>query len=62
MKALWTAVIYFGSFLAIGLIAKLGLRRWMDRHGSDLSDVQGQAGPNRRKRKVFLLGAWRDEG
>jgi hypothetical protein len=62
MKALWTAITYFGAFLVIGLIAKLGLGRWMDRRGAELSDVQAQAGPNRRKRKVFLLGAWRDEG
>jgi hypothetical protein len=61
MKALWTAIIYFGTFLAIGLAAKLALGRWMDRRGADLSDVQAQAGPNRRKRKLFLLGAWRDE-
>jgi len=61
MRALVTALIYFGSFLAIGLIAKLMISRWMIRRNLDLSDIQAQAGPNRRKRRVFLLGFWRDE-
>ena len=58
MWALVVAAIYFGTFLAIGIVAKMALRKWT---GADLSDVQAQAGSNRRKRKVFLLGAWRDE-
>jgi hypothetical protein len=62
MRALVTAVIYFGTFLAIGMIAKAALGKWMKRKGADLSDIHAQAGPNRRKRRVFLLGAWRDEG
>ena len=57
MRALATGLIYFGLFLAIGLAA----RRWMRRRDVDLSDVQKQAGSNRRPRKVFLLGAWRWE-
>jgi hypothetical protein len=57
MRALVIALIYFGSFLVIGAVAK----RWLDRRGVDLSDVQAQAGPNRRKRRVFLLGSWRTE-
>jgi hypothetical protein len=61
MRALVTALIYFGSFLAIGLIAKLVISRWMARRDLDLADIQAQAGPNRRKRRVFLLGFWRDE-
>jgi len=61
MRALVTAVIYFGTFLAIGLIAKMLIGRWMNRRGVGLDDVQAQAGPNRKKRKVFLLGAWRWE-
>jgi hypothetical protein len=61
MRALVTALIYFGSFLAIGLIAKLVISRWMIRRNLDLFDIQAQAGPNRRKRRVFLLGFWRDE-
>ena len=61
MGALLTAVIYFGSFLAIGLIAKLAARRWIDRSGTDLTDLQAQARTKRRKNKAFLLGAWRNE-
>ena len=57
MRALVTGLIYFGLFLAIGFAA----RRWMRRRDVDLSDVQKQAGPNRRPRKVFLLGIWRRE-
>ena len=61
MRALVTAVIYFGSFLAIGLIAKLMIGRWMNRRNLDLSEIQAQAGPRRGKRRIFLLGFWRDE-
>ena len=57
MRALVTGLIYFGLFLAIGF----AVRRWMRRRDVDLSDVQKQAGPNRRSRKVFLLGIWRRE-
>jgi cold shock CspA family protein len=59
MRALVTALIYFGSFLAIGQIAKLVISRWMIRRNLDLFDIQARAGPNRRKRRVFLLGFWR---
>ena len=57
MRALLTLVIYVMPFLIIGIAAKL----LMKRRGVDLSDVQAQEGPNRKARKVFLLGAWRDE-
>ena len=57
MRALETFVIYVAPFLIIGIAAKL----LMKRRGVDLSDVQAQAGPNRKARKVFLLGAWRNE-
>ena len=57
MRALAIGLIYFGLFLAIGF----AVRRWMRRRDVDLSDVQAQAGPNHRPRKVFLLGAWRWE-
>jgi hypothetical protein len=58
MRALETLVIYVTPFLIIGIAVKL----LMKRRGVDLSDVQAQAGPkHRRARKVFLLGAWRDE-
>ena len=61
MRALATAILYFGTFLTIGFFAKRFIDRWMNRKGADLSDVQAQAGPNRKKRRVFLLGAWRNE-
>ena len=62
MWALTVAVIYFGSFLAMGIIARIALRKLMDQTGADLADVQAQAGPKRGKRKAFLLGIWREEG
>jgi hypothetical protein len=61
MRALMVAVIYLGTFLAIGFVAKKAIDRWMGRHGADLDDVHQQAGQRRGSRKVFLLGAWRDE-
>ncbi len=57
MGALETFIIYVTPFLIIGIGAKLLMRR----RGVDLSDIQAKAGPNRRARKVFLLGAWRKE-
>jgi hypothetical protein len=45
-------------FVIIGIAVKF----LMKRKGVDLSDVQAQAGSDRRRRKVFLLGFWRDEG
>jgi hypothetical protein len=62
MWALTVAVIYFGTFIALGYVAKLALGRLMARSGAELSEVQAQAEPNRRPRRVFLLGAWRTEG
>jgi hypothetical protein len=62
MRALITAVVYFGSFLAIGVIAKVAVSRWMHRRDLDLMEIHRQAGPRRGKRRVFLLGSWRDEG
>ena len=57
MRALETFVIYVAPFLIIGIATKL----FMKRKGVDLSDVQAQAGSNRKGRKMFLLGAWRNE-
>ena len=59
MWALTVAVIYFGTFIALGYFAKLALGRLME--GAELSDVQAQAGPNRQPRRLFLLGSWRTE-
>ena len=57
MKAVETFAIYVTPFLILGVLAKLLLRRY----AVDLTDVQEQAGPKRRARKVFLLGGWRTE-
>jgi hypothetical protein len=61
MTALGVAILYFGSFLAIGWGAKRLLDRAMRRHGATLDEVQKQAGSDRRPREMFLLGAWRKE-
>jgi hypothetical protein len=39
----------------------IAVRLLMRRRNVDLSDVQQQAGANRRPRKVFFLGFWRSE-
>jgi hypothetical protein len=57
MTALEVVVIYVAPFLIIGFVARL----LMMRKGVELTDVQAQGGPNRRTRKVFLLGCWRKE-
>jgi hypothetical protein len=59
MRALITAVAYFGTFLTVGYVAKRLLDRWMAKHGEHLNEVQAQGkkgggrGPDR-----FLLGTW----
>jgi len=59
--ALTVAVIYFGSVVAFGAIARMVCARLMKRHGADLVDIQEQAGDNRGERDAFLLGIWRKE-
>ncbi len=61
MGALTTAAIYFGSFLAVGVIVKLAVSRWLKLRDIDLSEIRTQLGPNRRKSSRFLLGFWRKE-
>ena len=58
MQALYTAVIYFGTFMVIGLAGKHLIARWMDRRGATLSEVKEQFGPSGRKQRRFLLGFW----
>jgi hypothetical protein len=60
MRALVTAVIYFGSFLALGFFVKRALDRWTARHGANLHDAQGEGGDQKHQGKRFLLGAWYD--
>ncbi|MGX9425878.1 MULTISPECIES: hypothetical protein [Bradyrhizobium] len=57
MRALEVFAIYVAPFVAIGIIAKV----LMKRSSVDLTDVQAQAGANRRPRRVFLLGGWPNE-
>ena len=57
MRALETFAKYVTPFLFLGAIAKL----LMKRQAVDLTDIQEQAGPNRRPRRAFLLGSWRTE-
>ena len=61
MSALTAAAIYFGSFLAIGVVASLAVRRWLNLRDIDLPEIRTQLGPNRRKSSRFLLGIWRKE-
>jgi hypothetical protein len=61
MGALTIAAIYFGSFLAVGLIVKLAVGRWAKLRDIDLSEIRTQLGPSRRKSSRFLLGIWRKE-
>ena len=44
--------------LLIGVAAKI----WIKRKGVELSDVQAEGDPNRKRRARFLLGIWRAEG
>ena len=62
MDALGTALIYFGSFLALAIIAKLAIGRWMSRRDLDPSLVRTQMGLPRDRHRLFLLGFWRNEG
>jgi len=61
MWAIFVATIYLGTFITIGILARIILDKVVQKSGVELADVQAQAGPNRRERSVFLLGAWRTE-
>ena len=61
MRALVTAVIYFGTFLTVGLAVRLLLGRWHAHRDVELAEIQAQAGPRRPPRQMFLLGVWRTE-
>lgn len=61
VRALYTAILFFGSFIVIGWLGKLVLNRWMARHGATLSEINEQAGPSAGKGRRFLLGFWRNE-
>jgi hypothetical protein len=55
MRALMTAAIYFGTFIALGLFIRFLIHKRMG--DVDLKNVRDQAGHSPRKR--FLLGIWR---
>ena len=57
MRALETFAIYVMPFLFLGAVTKFIMKR----RAVDLTDIQAQAGPNRRPRRLFLLGSWRTE-
>lgn len=54
MEAITILLIYLIPFCILGFIAK----KLMSKHGTTLSDIQKEAGPNRRKGLQFLLGFW----
>jgi hypothetical protein len=58
MRALVTAVAYFGTFLIVGYGAKRLLDRWMSRHGETLTEIQSQGRGGGRQDDRFLLGTW----
>jgi hypothetical protein len=62
MTALTNAAIYFGSFIAIGAVALWLAKRRLSHGDLDLGPTQEQLEPGGRKHRMFLLGAWRDEG
>jgi hypothetical protein len=51
MRALLTVAVYITPFLLIGVAPKI----WIKRKGVELSDVQGEGDPNRKRRARFLL-------
>jgi len=57
VRALVTAVLYFGSFLFIGYWAKRLLDRYTARNGADLRELQSQ-NKGGGKQSRFLLGGW----
>jgi hypothetical protein len=61
VRALYTAIIFFGTFIVIGWLGKLALNRWMAKRGATLSEINEQAGPSAGKGRRLLLGFWRNE-
>ena len=60
-SALWVAVIYFGSIIAFGAIARTICARLMERHGVELRDVQEQGGGDPSPRDAYLIGLSRKD-
>jgi hypothetical protein len=53
-RAIVTAVLYFGTFLVVGWLAKAALDRWIKDRGMNPSDTIPPGASHSR----FLLGAW----
>ena len=62
LEAIFTAILYFGTFLVIGYGGRRLIDRWMGSRGVHLTEVQDQLGENRRKQTGFLLGIWYRRG
>ena len=58
MRALMTAIVYFGTFFSVGWVAKRLLDRWMARHSETLREVQAQGRGGGKQHDRFLLGTW----
>jgi hypothetical protein len=58
MRALFTAIIYFGMFLLLGWWAKRVLDKWTAHNGKHPSEVQGRSSESSPRQTRFLLGAW----
>lgn len=56
MRALITAVIYFGTFLTLGWLARRLLDRTLRRRGESLDERQPETSTPPTDR--FLLGVW----
>lgn len=59
--AITVAVIYFGSVIVFGAVARFICGRLMSRHGVELADVHEQAGGDRGVRDAYLLGISRKD-
>ena len=58
MRALHTAILYFGTFLLLGWWAKRVLDKWTSQNGKHPSEVQGRSSESSPPQTRFLLGAW----
>lgn len=58
LEAIFTATLYFGTFVVIGYGGRRLIDHWMGHKGVHLSEVQDQLGEGRRKQTGFLLGVW----
>ena len=57
MRSLINVALTVIPFVVIGIAVKV----LMKRRGVELTDVQSQAGSNRRPRRMYLFGFWREE-